>query len=131
MSAESASIVVQEIKKVSTIDRGLGVCLHGESQGGDAARIAFSHKVVATAVQALLAGDELARADRRKAGTAAADDVGFALEIGGFHVTPTKREAQVGLGFRLKHGGVLGFALGREDALRIAELLRNWAGKQP
>ena len=131
MSAESASIVVQEIKKVSAVDRGLSVCLHAQSESGDAVRVAFPHNVVATAVQALLAGDELARGDRRKAGTAAVDDVGFAFDISDFRVTPTKREAQVGLGFRLKHGGVLGFALGREDALRIADLLRDWAGKQP
>jgi hypothetical protein len=120
-------IVVHEMKKVSAIDGGLNVCLHAATPTGEPMQVVLPHNAVATAVQALLAGDELARGERRKAGGAAADDVGFALEIGGFHVTPTKREARVGLGFRLKHGGVLGFALSREDALRVADLLTKWA----
>jgi len=122
MSGEPASIVVNEIKKVSGIDRGLSVCLHAES-----GRVVFPYKVVATAVQALLMGDELARAERRREGTSAPDDAGFALDIKGFKVAPTSRATHVGLGFQLKQGGVLGFAVSREDALSMAELLRKIA----
>ena len=127
MAEEPASIVVHEIRKVSGIDRGLSVCLQTASRTGAPARLAFPYGVVAAAVQALLAGDELARAERLRAGTSAPGDAGFALDIKGFHVAPTGRATHVGLGFQLKHGGVLGFAISREDALRMAELLRKLA----
>ena len=127
MSGEPASIVVHEIKKVSGIDRGLSVCVHAASPKGEPVRVVFPYGVVATAVQALLAGDELARAERRRASTIAPGDAGFALDIKGFKVAPTSRATHVGLGFQLKGGGVLGFAVTREDALSIADLLRRFA----
>jgi hypothetical protein len=127
MAEEPASIVVHEIRKVSGVDRGLSVCLQAASQDGEPVRVVFPYGVVATAVQALLTGDELARAERRRAGTSAPGDTGFALDIKGFNVAPTSRATHLGLGFQLKHGGVLGFALPREDALRLADLLRKLA----
>lgn len=127
MSGEPASIVVNEIQKVSGIDRGLSVCLQAAAPGGEPVRVVFPYGVVANAVQALLMGDELARAERRRAGTSAPGDAGFALDIRGFKVAPTSRATHVGLGFQLKQGGVLGFAVSREDALSMADLLRKIA----
>ena len=127
MAEEPASIVVHEIRKVSGIDRGLSVCLQAVSPKGEPVQVVFPYGVVATAVQALITGDELARAERRRAGTSAPGDTGFALDIMGFSVAPTSRAAHIGLGFQLKHGGVLGFAIPREDALRVADLLRKAA----
>ena len=128
MAEEPASIVVHEIRKVSQIDRGLSVCLQAASQEGEPVQVVFPYGVVATAVQALLTGDELARAERRRAGTSVPGDTGFALDIKGCNVAPTSRATHIGLGFQLMHGGVLGFAVPREDALRLADLLRQQAG---
>lgn len=120
-------IVVDTIRSVSAIDNGNGVGFDGTLQHGGEVRVVLPYTLIPAAVQALLAGDDLARDERKMAGIAAHDEVGWALPVSGVHVGMTGDDAHVSLGLALRLGGVFGVRLDRAEANRLGELLQKWA----
>ena len=127
MSDAPAKIVIDKISNASGADDGLRVRIHATLESGEAAHIDMPYKLVPSALQALLAADEAARVDRRKAGIVRTDDAGFAMDIEACHIATTSRPDHIGLGFRMKSGGIMGFAIPKKDVLRMAELLKKTA----